>query len=165
MTNAVYYGGACSVTNRYNLVGQLTNVIDALGSVTNWYNNQGLLVATSNAVGRVKSVVYDIEDRPASVTDANGITVSHAYDNLGRLRNRTWPDNNAENWGYSTGYTGPTGYTNQLGGLYRTLFEYDPLERKIAETNANNEVVRFAYRPAGDLATLTDGKSQVITVG
>ncbi len=163
MTNAVYYGGAYSVTNRYNLIGQLTNVIDPLGSVTNWYNNQGLLVATSNAVGRVKSVVYDIEDRPASVTDANGITVSHAYDNLGRLRNRTWPDNNAENWGYSTGYTGPTGYTNQLGGLYRTLFEYDPLERKIAETNANNEVVRFAYRPAGDLATLTDGKNQVTT--
>ncbi len=50
-----------------------------------------------------------------------------------------------------------------MGGLYRTLFQYDPLDRKIAETNANNEVVRFAYRPAGDLATLTDGKNQVTT--
>jgi len=33
------------VAYKYDSLGRLTNVIDALGRSTNWYNNQGLLVA------------------------------------------------------------------------------------------------------------------------
>ena len=37
--------------------------------------------ALSNAVGQVSKVIYDIEDRPSILTDANGVTVTNvAYD-------------------------------------------------------------------------------------
>ena len=52
-------------------------------------------------------------------------------------------------------------YTNQLSKA--TLFLYDALGRKIAETNANLEVTQYGYDAAGDLLTLTDGKSQTTT--
>jgi YD repeat-containing protein len=41
----------------------------------------------------------------------------------------------------------------------------DELGRKVAETNANGEMVQFAYKPAGDLLTLTDRKGQGTTWG
>ena len=40
-----------------------------------------------------------------------------------------------------------------------------PASRKIYETNANSEVIQYAYNPAGDLTNLTDGKLQVTIFG
>ena len=65
------------VAYNLNLMGQVTNTVDAGGSsVTNWYNNQGLLVASSNAFGQVSATVYDVLDRSTTSTDANGVSVS-----------------------------------------------------------------------------------------
>src|SRR5438309_9458264 len=50
---------------------------------------------------------------------------------------------------------------NQLDQV--TINVYDEAARKLSETNANNEIIRYTYNPAGDLKTLTDGKSQVTT--
>ena len=100
-----------------------------------------------------------LEDRPVAVTDANGVTVTSAFDDLGRLRTRTYPDTGVERFGYTI--KGLVAYTNQISKV--TLFDYDAALRKTAETNANLEVVRYQYKPSGDLWKLTDGKSQVTT--
>lgn len=155
LTNVISPG--LSVSYNYSIFSQLTNFTDSAGnSTTNWYNHQGLIVAVSNAFGRVQGTVFDIEDRPISVTDANGITVTSAFDALGRVLSRSYPDGGVEKLQYSA--RGLIGYTNQLGHVTKST--YDEAGRKIAETNANNEVTQFKYDPAGNLTNLIDGKNQ-----
>ena len=149
------------LTFKYNSLGQRTNVSDAIGSVTNWFDNQGLLIASSNAAGRLGSVVYDVLDRSITNIDANAVVVASTFENLNRLSSRTYPDGGIEHFGYSPGISAHTRYTNQLS--FPTLLGYDALGRKTAETNANNEVIQFGYSPGGDLVTLTDGKNQTTT--
>ena len=156
----VNYPGGASVVRHYNLLGQVTNEVDISGqSVTNYYNNQGLLVAASNQLGCASFLTYDLEDRVLSSTGANGITITNAYDVLGRLQARGYPDGGLETFGYSAG--GLVVHTDQIGAC--TDYVLDPAGRKLAETNANHEVTQFTYNPGGDLLALTDGKNQVTT--
>jgi len=155
-TNVVY-PGEISVGQEFNLLGQLVSTTDAWGSTTNYYNNQGLLVAVSNAFGQVSQTIYDIDDRAITTVDANGVSIDMTYDDLGRVLTRSYPDDGVESFGYSA--SGLAHYTNQLGKV--THYGYDEAARKTAETNANTEEIYFTYNPAGDLLSLTDGKSQV----
>ena len=61
-----------------------------------------------------------------------------------------------EKFGYSA--RGLVTYTNQLDQI--TYYAYDEAGRKVAETNANNEIIRYTNNAAGDLLSLTDGKNQ-----
>ena len=67
-------------------------VSDALGSTTNTYDNLSRLVNVSNAAGQVQAVAYDVADRVTQTTDANGVSVTTTFENLDRLRTRTYPD-------------------------------------------------------------------------
>jgi len=78
------------------------------------------------------------------------------YDALGRLRTRKYPDNGVESFGYSA--RGLTAYTNQIG--MTNFFVYDEGMRKIFDTNANSELIRYTNNAAGDLVSLADGKGQ-----
>ena len=71
-TQITYDGGT---TYRCDLMGRVTNVIDSAGvSLTNCYNNQGLLCVVSNVFGLVSKAMFDAEDNPIQVTDANSVT-------------------------------------------------------------------------------------------
>ena len=150
------YADGYSVTNWFNALGQSIARGDGTGYRWYFYNNQSLLTTVSNACGLEKDITFDIRDRPEYVTDANGVTVVNAYDNLGRLLARGYPDNGVESYGYST--RGLVAYTNQIG--LSNFFAYDAAARKTFETNANGEVIRYTNSVAGDLLSLTDGKSQ-----
>jgi len=154
-----YFPDGTSVTNTYDLPGRLIVVGDAVGKTTNAFDNLNRLFAVSNAVGRVQAIAYDLEDRPVTVTDANGVTITSTFDDLGRLLTRTYPDTGVERFGYTA--KGLVAHTNQISKV--TLFDYDAALRKVAETNANLEVIRYQYKPSGDLWKLTDGKSQTTT--
>ncbi len=158
LTN-VAYADNYGVTNRYNLLGQLVRTTDSSGaSTTNWFNNQGLVIAVSNSFGRVQVAVYDPLDRLTNAVDENSVSITTAYDDLDRVRSRTYPDGGVESFGYTLNISGATSYTNQLGQV--TCFAYDTANRRIAETNANGEVTLFSYSGPGDLLALTDGKNQ-----
>ncbi len=146
-----------TISYQYDLPGRLTVVTDAWGSVTNAYDNLNRLVAVNNAYGQVRAVAYELHDWPTNTVDANGVSVASTYDLLGRLRTRTYPDSGVEAFGYTANVTGPTSYTNQISKV--TRYGYDVRGLKTAETNANSEVVLYTNSPAGDLLTLTDGKS------
>src|SRR5207249_3979907 len=91
--------------------------------------------------------------------DANGVTVTNTYDNLGRLLTRTYPDTGAETFTYTS-----RGLTNYVNQLYKTnWYVFDEAGRKTSETNANNEVIKYTYSAASDLLTLVDGKNQTNT--
>src|SRR6266545_3934491 len=95
--------------------------------------------------------------RVTNQVDASGVSIATAYDPLGRIISRTYPDSGVERFNYSA--RGLIAHTNQLGNV--TRYAYDAARRKIAETNANTEVTQLGYNAAGDLLTLSDGKSQM----
>ncbi len=146
-----------TVTNWFDSFQRVITTGDAWGYRWFGYNNQGLLTSITNAFGAEQYTVFDIDDRPIYVTDVNGVTITNTYDDLGRLRTRTYPDTGVEKFGYSA--RGLVAYTNQLG--YTNFYVYDEARRKVFETNANAEVIRYTNNAAGDLLALVDGKNQV----
>src|SRR5207247_1053396 len=82
-------------------------------------------------------------------------------DNLDRLLTRTYPDTGAEKFGYTVNVSGLTSYTNQLGNVW--TYAYDAAGRKTNEIGVGVYTNGFTYKPASDLVTLKDGKSQVTT--
>lgn len=148
-------------TNSYDLLGRVVTVTDLLGITTNTFDNLSRSVASSNAFGQIFSTGYDAEGNVTSRTDANGVTVAMTYDDLDRIRTRTYPDSGVEAWGYTANVTGPTSYTNQLSKV--TTYGYDKLGRKTTESVVGLATTTFTFSPASDLLTLTDGKSQTTT--
>ena len=156
----VTYPDGYTVNYYYDLLGELVISADSAGvCTTNWFNNQGQLYEVDDAGGVRSASAFDAEDRVTNRWDANGLGIGMTYDNLGRLLSRWYPDGGTEDFTYSA--RGLAAYTNQLG--YVTLYGYDPAARKIAETNANHEVILYTNNAAGDLLTLTDGKNQTTT--
>lgn len=145
-----------TVTNWFNAMAQVYQTGDGHGTRYLYYNNQGLRTNLSNVYGTEQAVVYDNEDRPLYLTDANGVTVTNSYDLLGRLIVRGYPDGGTEHFTYTA--RGLVAYTNQIG--MGATFAYDPAGRKTFETNADNQLLRYTNNPAGDLLSLTDGKGQ-----
>ena len=154
----VTYPDSTWVSKTYDVLSRVSAVTNSNGYFTVCsYNNQGLLCATSNALGLV-TTEYDISDRVAKMVDLNGVVVTNAYDAVGRLIKSSRSDDAVvEQYAYdasglvtSIKEGASTYYTNWAG-------------RRIAEMNSNAEVTQFAYTPAGDLAQLTDGNSNVTT--
>jgi len=150
-----------SVGYAYNALGQLTSVKDHSGNTveTYTYNNQGLLATVSNPIGQVKSIAYDIYDRPVTITPVGGPTVTQTFDLLGRVLTRSYSGGGTETFAYSA--RGLISHTDQLN--HTTTHTLDEAGRPTAVTNAKNEITRFTYRLDGQIATVTDGKNQVTT--
>jgi RHS repeat-associated protein len=181
VTNAFNTTAQIWLTNNYDFQGNLTNTSLPDLSMTNWfdsmqrvyasfgsrgyryyfYNNQGLLTNLSNLYGTERATVFDNEDRPIYVTDANGVTVTNTYDLISRLTSRKYPDTGNEKFGYSA--RGLIAYTNQIGAS--NFFVLDQAGRKNFETNANGELLQFYYNSAGDLTNLVDGKGHSVKWG
>jgi RHS repeat-associated protein len=165
----VYYPDGKSVTNVYNALNRRIIVGDGLGYLTNTFNNLGLLSAVSNSFGRVQSIVYNVEDLPIQITDANGVLVTNLYDSAKRLRTRTYPDGGIEAYGYSTNLAGPTSYTNQITNV--VFYGYSSSGQKtneISGTSLSGSFVSwmtngFFYTSGGDLKLLVDGNRRTTT--
>ena len=155
----IFYPDGTSVTNWFDSLRRPIATADGIGTRWFGYDNQSLLTSTTNAAGVEQRILFDIEDRVYSSTDANGVTVTNDWDNLGRLLMRTYPDSGVERFGYTA--RGVTNYVNQLSKT--NWYVIDAALRKTSETNANNEVIKYTYNAASDLKTLTDGKNQVTT--
>ncbi|HEV2327698.1 MAG TPA: RHS repeat-associated core domain-containing protein [Verrucomicrobiae bacterium] len=162
-------------TLNYDYQGHLTNVDLADGTELNYrydsaerpisladglnhslqlaYDNQGLITAVSNSFGAIQRKSFDIRDREATETDANGVTISNTFDGLDRVLTTTWPDNVSEGYGYSP--QGLAFYTNRDQQV--TSYGRDAAMRIVAATNANLEVTRYGYDPADDVVAMTNG--------
>jgi len=176
VTNAWGTPASMATTYQYDLQGRLTHIFYPDLTVTNWfdsigrviargdhngfrwfgYNHQGLLTSITNAFGIEMRAAFDIEDLPVWSMDANGVAITNSFDPLHRIQARAYPDGGIEQFGYSP--RGLTSYTNQLNLV--TRYVLDEVGRKLFETNANNEYLRFTNNAAGDLLSLTDGKNQ-----
>jgi RHS repeat-associated protein len=111
--------------------------------------------------GYLMQRTFDNYGRLATMTDRNGVTVTNAYDPLGRLTNHVTLDiygyqSNSVSYAYTA--RGLTNSTDELG--HQTWFVYDAAGRSLSQTNANNELLQFTYNPADQMLTLKDGKNQ-----
>jgi RHS repeat-associated protein len=154
-TNVLYDDGY-TVTNWFNALGQIVTNGDGQGYSYFFYNNQGLLTTTSNDFGVAQKTLFDNEDRALQTKDSSGVLVTNSFDKLGRVLIRGYPDGGQELFGYSA--RGLIAYTNQIGAS--NFFALDPGGRKIFETNANHQILQFAYDQSGNLTNLVDGENQ-----
>jgi RHS repeat-associated protein len=161
--NYVFKPGGISVTNLYDSMGRLVIRMDALGATTNWYDNLGRLVIVSNAFGQVQKSIYDDHDLVRTNIDANGVSTIMAYDDLHRIESQTLVGGGTNSWGYTANIAFPTSYTNELGKV--TEYGYNSLGWKLSEVFVGVATNSFTYNAAGDLRTLSDGKSQVTKWG
>ena len=158
------FPGSSVFTNRFDLWRVVTNKLDALSSTTYWFDNLQRHYASSNALGQISLSIFDVDDRPILLTAADGVTYTNVYDNLGRLRTRKNLSNSGtESYGYTANFSPATAYTNQIGNV--SLYAFDAAQRKTNEVVGGLFTNSFAYAPANDLLTLSDGKSQTTTWG
>jgi RHS repeat-associated protein len=177
LTNTLYADGY-QVGRAYDNRDLLTDVIDSGGRHAQvQYVQLGLryavaaayMVSDQNEYQQLELNAFDEYGRVIRSTDANGIVVTNGYDFLGRLLGRQvfstyglqygLPDTGLESFVYDN--RGLTNYFDALG--HPTVFVRDTASRVLYQTNANGEVLRSTYNPAGEILTLTDGKLDTTT--
>jgi RHS repeat-associated protein len=155
-------------TLEYNAAGQLTRYVDCSGEVTQYdYDVIGNLLRITDALGQSTHYRYDQRDRPIAVTHPDGATERFEYDALNRLVANTDPEGTRTE--YSLAPDGlPISRKNALGHTleYRydharrleTLvnenaaeyhFQYDPLDRLVAEQGFDGRLTRYRYDKTG----------------
>jgi RHS repeat-associated protein len=155
LTNIVF-PDSTSLTYQYDLAGRMINAYDGASppkSLQFGYNNQGLATNVIGAYGSLQKIIYDALNRPISVTDANGVTVTNTYDAINELLTRTWPDGIGEGFGYST--NGLIAYTNRDNQF--THYGLDNAGRITSVTNANKEFITIGYDSLDNVTSLIDG--------
>ena len=93
------------VTNYYGYAtnGLLSSVTNGLGELTtlSYDPSWRLITITGNDPAATITLTYDGANRPASITDSDGYSVSYNYDNLNRLVQANYPDATVRNYIYS----------------------------------------------------------------
>jgi len=177
MANAL---GVQTSSNSYNAFHQVVTNYNALGEVTTYtYNSSHELTSTIRPTGLITTNIYDANGllvttfdyeivggspvyyRTNSYTYANNLVYTHTderglittslYDNLQRLTNSS-DSRGAMKYIYTNldlvQVIDRMGFTNSFG--------YDPLRRKIAETNALGYYTLYSYCNCGSLDSIRD---------
>jgi YD repeat-containing protein len=127
----------------YNTFGELSQLIDAVGSISTYaYDKRGLQLSQTEAVGntyaRTTSTQYDGFGRVTSTTDGNGVSRTFGYDGQGREIVRT----DGKGYGATTVYD-RFGRTikeiDRMGAT--TTYAYDKTTRTITITHPDGVVV------------------------
>ena len=151
-----------TITQTYDRMGRLTGQDNGVSQTRFLYNNQGLLTAVENGtVGRELTAVYNLNDHPVTVTDAQGVTTVRSFDRLGRLQTRTDAHGGQETFTYNA--SGLTTYRDPL--LEVTRYSYDEAARRTRVTSPKGEEIDYFYDSAGDLVGLNDGNDQLTQWG
>jgi RHS repeat-associated protein len=166
-----YSGGTFTYQTKstavYDSLGQVTSTYDGDGNLTTsgyTYTNGSTTKQTiTNALNQVTTTTYDPErGLPVTKTDANGITTSFQYDELGRLTS-VWEDGRATTspanlvYSYNVSNTGPTVVTTQqlnnesgyvtLTALYDSLLR--PRETQVPTPQGGSLVTDHFYDSLG----------------
>ncbi|MDJ0838753.1 MAG: polymorphic toxin-type HINT domain-containing protein [Acidobacteriota bacterium] len=118
-----------------------TRVTDIMGNV--------LQQTRSNVA--LQSAAYDLQNRLASVTDADNVTTSFTYDGFGRLTSQNL-GNQTVTLGNYDDLGRPRSHND---GRVQTTYSYDYYGRMLSRTNGLNETVSYTYDPAGNITSRT----------
>jgi RHS repeat-associated protein len=161
-TNVVDSTGA-SVNSTYDLLGRvLTQKSSDGGTIGNCYSlNVVGPTHTTNQIGKVTSLGYDLANRITAVTNANNEIVRQSYGVTGELLSLTDPKGQVTSWGYDV-YGRQTSKTN--ANQVRVIADqYDPLNRRTNHWTAAHTNIVYAYDAVGNLLSITFPRSPSIT--
>lgn len=157
---------------QYNAMGAVTKYTDPAGrSFTYVYSTNGVdllaIQMTSNGKNELqKSMTYNAQHRPLTITDASGQTTTNTYNARGQIQTTTDPLGEITTFAYDTnGYllsiTGPLQMTNDVITLtydafgragtitdtegYMLTYAYDPMDRKTQITYPDGTYEQFIY--------------------
>ena len=192
------YDGMNRLLRRVDPLGRAeTFTYDALGNVLTWTDRKGQVTEYRyDALGRrtftgyqkigatFESTItetYDDGDRPLTVVDTSGGTISRVYDDLDRLtsettaegtvtytydaagRRRTMTIGGTPGAAYAYGYDAADRLTSIVQGTTTVGLTYDAAGRRSTVTLPNGIVVTYEYDPVGRIAAIT-GKKGMTTV-
>lgn len=125
------------------------------------YDNDARLVGVTDRLGNASSRTYDpLSGRVASVTRADGTTLSHRYASrlvLGAVFwdrvETTYPDGTTRRWTYDAGGNLLT-YEDRRAQTW--TYTYDARGRRLTETNPEGGVTTLTWNPDDTLASRVD---------
>lgn len=133
-------------------------VTDALNRmVTNNYNNLNRLEEVIDPAGNITRYGYDDLDRLTSVIDAINGTGSQTFDAVGNLETLTYPDLRQVTYQYSPANLLKS-VTDWAGRI--TTYDYDKNGRMITTTRPDGTVLNCDYDDAGQLRQMKDIDAQ-----
>ncbi|HEY5891929.1 MAG TPA: RHS repeat-associated core domain-containing protein, partial [Chthoniobacterales bacterium] len=115
-------------------------------------------ITKAHGTGDASTVVstFDAAGNVASITDANGVTLSFTYDSRNRRTSQTDSLGNTTEYTYDERDNLLT-ETRPNGGV--TEYAYDAEDRMIGITDPAGNKTVMAYDPSGNLVSLTDAKN------
>ena len=107
----------------YNTLNQLTNRVSGSESVSLWYDPNGNLTNMVDSLGTTRQT-FDAMDRLIQVVDAFGQTVSNQYNLAGRRTQIVYPGGKSQSFAYD-GASRLTNVQASAFGLSATSYSYD----------------------------------------
>lgn len=131
-----YFGPDKVATFGYDSNGNLTSVVDPLGSSAHGYGSRNEVTDITWQDGASASFTHDQAGNPSGIQYPGGLAASYQYDSRDRVRNVTW------------------------GGVTIT-FDYDLAGNLVKETRSNGTVSDYAYDATDRLTGFNHRKGTV----
>ncbi|MCI5138475.1 MAG: RHS repeat protein [Candidatus Electrothrix sp. AR1] len=147
----------------YNAKGQRTSVTEAQGvldRVTNYSYDPttSKLLQILQGSNALSSYTYDAVGRVKTSTDATGLTLSYAYNDLNYLTRIDYPDGKFSEKTYGSCCPGMITSETDRSGKTTTYF-YDELKRRVKTLHPDSTITQAKYDANGNLITLLDSNS------
>lgn len=141
--------------------GNSTSLVDPNGNQTNFnFDKAGRLVARASATGDITRYSYNAKNLLAEVENGRIQLTTYQYDDAGRLIGFTDPDGAVA---YTLDANGNILSTTE--GTRTVTREYDALDRITKYTDAQGNIIQYAYNAVGNLTTLTYPGGRQVTYG
>ncbi|TBW58858.1 tandem-95 repeat protein [Marinobacter halodurans] len=159
-----HYPDGSTVYSEYDVAGNQTATVDALGRRTEYvfdafgrvtetrypdgtvayksYDAEGNVATETDRLGRITRYTYDALNRVIRTDFADGSHTSTAYDAAGRVTSETDANGNVTRYEYDAAGR-RTAVIDALGN--RHSFDYDANGNLVAETDANGHTTRYTY--------------------
>ncbi|ROT98918.1 tandem-95 repeat protein [Marinobacter sp. R17] len=159
-----HYPDGSTVYSEYDVAGNQTATVDALGRRTEYvfdafgrvtetrypdgtvayksYDAEGNVATETDRLGRITRYTYDALNRVIRTDFADGSHTSTAYDAAGRVTSETDANGNVPRYEYDAAGR-RTAVIDALGN--RHSFDYDADGNLISETDANGHTTRYTY--------------------
>ncbi len=147
------------VEYQYDILGQLTDIIDVNGQITKYeYNDINQLVGVVDGQGNKTIYSYDLLGQLIQTTNAKNQTTQYVYDQAGQLIEEIDSLNNKTTYEYDA-----IGNQTAVKRNEKLLiqYEYDKNNRLIAKTESEDRI-QYEYDDNGNLKLMTDASGTTV---
>ncbi len=156
-------------TKQYDVLGNLTRVIDAKGSVSTYtFDSLSRRTAVSDPDMGTSRYGYSAAGLLTSVTDAAQRTIGFQYDAAGRRTAKLYPDGSEVTWSYDeAGHGASSGRLTSVADMnYTQSFSYGADGQVSSETRCMQgtcETIGRSYDAVGRLSSVTYPDGEVVS--